>query len=59
MPTAGSLLRVINELSLTGKLDAFVPPSQTLLGQGNNAFWKTEAHAKKGWSLARGLASPF
>ncbi|KAF8551429.1 hypothetical protein OG21DRAFT_284154 [Imleria badia] len=59
MPTSGSLLRVINELSLAGKLDAFVPPSpsgsQNLLGQGNNAFWKTEAHARKGWSLTNGL----
>ncbi|KAF8434862.1 surface antigen-domain-containing protein [Boletus edulis BED1] len=60
MPTSGSLLRVINELSLASKLDSFVPQpssgaSQTLLGQGNNAFWKTEAHAKKGWSLTQGL----
>lgn len=64
MPTSGSLLRVINELALTGKVDAFVPlpssgASQNLLGQGNNAFWRTEAHAKKGWSLAKGLASHF
>ncbi|KAF8126154.1 hypothetical protein EV363DRAFT_1453155 [Boletus edulis] len=64
MPTSGSLLRVINELSLASKLDSFVPQpspgaSQTLLGQGNNAFWKTEAHAKKGWSLTQGLASYF
>lgn len=64
MPASGSVLRVINELALTGKLDAFVPPSspgasQNLLGQGSNAFWKTEAHAKKGWSLTKGLASRF
>ncbi|KAN0086030.1 Surface antigen domain containing protein [Tylopilus felleus] len=61
MPTSGSLLRFINELALTGKLDAFVPPpssgaSQNLLGQGNNAFWKTEVHGKKGWPLTKGLA---
>ncbi|KAG8216540.1 surface antigen-domain-containing protein [Butyriboletus roseoflavus] len=60
MPTSGSLLRVINELALAGKVDAFVPlpssgASRNLLGEGNNAFWKTEAHAKKGWSLAKGL----
>lgn len=62
MPTSGSLLRVINELSLAGKLDGFVPPPSSLagpslLGEGNNAFWKTEAHVKKGWSLIKGLAS--
>ncbi|KAG9311643.1 bacterial surface antigen [Chiua virens] len=59
MPTSGSLFRVVNELALTRKLDAFVPSSsiasQSLLGACSNAFWKTEAHAKTGYSLTKGL----
>ncbi|KIJ61488.1 hypothetical protein HYDPIDRAFT_169719 [Hydnomerulius pinastri MD-312] len=64
-PTSGAFLRLINELGVSGKVDAFgeVGSSPTpdakdgrgAMGEGKNAFWKVEGEARKGWGVARGL----